>query len=1263
MRQSTCRIGRAAWLLGLVGGLAAVSAGAIEPKQTSAFLDGKEFFAPELYVSNQNAPLDKLLMQLPNRAAWEQHFQAAAGGSAQPVSVFVDPRSGAATNIIGAFPLIPGHGVGNRVTLQGVSRKLGRAVDAVDAAVVGDLARRFVVEHAGLLGIDAAQLGPLKAGQVTPELWQFSIPQQVQGVPVRDARVLGTINNGNLVLLGTESWGNANLRATPRVSSDEALDAGFAWLGGRSLKDDVQQRPQLEILPTSPQEYLDGEVYVGPVGKGYGHTLAWSFIFQRQPDDPRWEVLVDAQSGEILAFQDKNHYVKRLVMGGFYPLTITGICPTPESCGELQPQSPMSFIDTALAAPNNFTDAAGVVDYPGGTLTTTFSGSFVRTTDTCGAMNQSTTSMPLDLGGVNNDHDCTVPAGTSTGNTAASRSGIYELNKLVEQAKGYLPTNAWLGQQLTSNMNLNSTCNAFWNGTSVNFYKSGGGCRNTGEIAAVFDHEWGHGIDDNDTIGALSNSSEGYADIAAIYRLQASCVGHGFFQTVNPGCGMTADGTGFNQDEDQNAALHCDLDCSGVRDADWDKHADHTPDTALGFVCASCLTGSGPCGRQVHCAAAPSRQAAWDFVRRDLQAAPFSLDDQTAFIVGNKVFYQGSGNIGAWHACTCGGTSDGCAAANGYMQWLAADDDNGSVADGTPHMTALHAAFNRHGIACATPAPTNSGCAGGPTAASTLTVTAGVFQNALSWTPVAGATRYWVFRTEGYAGCNFGKALIAEVTGSTVYTDTAVANGRTYYYNVVAAGTSAACYGRVSNCANGTPFAGPDFTMTCAPPSLAIWEGESATTSCSATSTDSFTGTVSLACASLPTGVSCGFVPGSVSPPANGSAASTLTVTLGSEPQRGNYSFQVQGTSGAVTRSTVVNLRVNGYGTDRHGRFDPGLQAPRCFNFGQACDTGTGVNGRDTITGGNEPSQPNTINDSCADGTSGTYHVAESIDYVRVFSTDGQIMAPGGQIRIEAKVWVNDFTLDAADFYFAPDANVPVWSLIGTLTPTANNLQVLGLDHTLPAGTDVAVRVRFRRGGAASPCGAGVFDDHDDLVFKLGVPAVTAVFDPTLQAPKCTVIGKSCDSGPTLLLSRGTMAPAEPNQPNTINDSCTDGNSGTFHSDESSDRLKIETLDGGPLAVGKTVRITSTVWVWTTPTSDFLELYSAPDANAPVWTKLGATIPMTTAGAQVFTRDFVLPAGSLQAIRARFRFLGADAPTGCGTGNFNDHDDLIFAVQ
>jgi hypothetical protein len=47
----------------------------------------------------------------------------------------------------------------------------------------------------------------------------------------------------------------------------------------------------------------------------------------------------------------------------------------------------------------------------------------------------------------------------------------------------------------------------------VNFFRSGGGCSNTGEIAAVFDHEWGHGLDNNDGIPTVSSPGEGIADV------------------------------------------------------------------------------------------------------------------------------------------------------------------------------------------------------------------------------------------------------------------------------------------------------------------------------------------------------------------------------------------------------------------------------------------------------------------------------------------------------------------------------------------------------------------------------------------------------------------------------------------------------------------------------------------------------------------------------------------------------------------------------
>jgi hypothetical protein len=1104
----------------------AAAARASTNREARTPLDQKAFFLPELYVSSSHVSLDDVLVQLPGRAAWED-FLRARGETARATAlvVYIDPRSGVVSGLTGSFPLVPGDGFGNK--RAAASNDAGGA--ALDEAAVTKAVRRFIDSHRAVLGIDVAQLGAARTTQVRPDLWQVSIPQEVNGVRVRDARLAATISHGNLVTIGAEMWGNASVDTAPTVKPGAALDAGFDYAGGRTPEDTIRREPELEIVVLAPPELQGGEGFGGPVGAGYAHRLVWTFEFQRAPEDALWEVMVDAHNREVLAFVDKNQYQQRQVTGGVYPLTNTGICPSATQCGTMQTGWPMPFTDTGLASPNNFTNSAGIFTYSGGSVTTTLTGRFVDIVDTCGAVSESSASGNLSLGGSNNQHDCTT-AGASPGNTPSSRSAFYELNRIAELARGWLPTNAWLQNRLTTNVNLNQTCNAFWNGSSVNFFRSGGGCRNTGEIAGVFDHEWGHGLDDNDAAGALSNSSEGYADIAAIYRLQTSCVGHGFFQTLNDGCGMTADGTGFNVQEAQTGASHCATDCSGVRDADFAKHNPATPQTALGFVCGQCSTGPGPCGRQVHCAAAPSRQAAWDLAARDLQGAPFSLDSQSAFIVASKLFYQGSGNIGAWHACTCGSSSSGCGSTNAYMQWLAADDDNGNINDGTPHMTAIFDAFNRHGIACSTPTAQNSGCANGPSAAPGLTATPGDFSVSLSWTAVAGATRYWVFRSDGHAGCNFGKTRIAEVTG-TSYTDTQVANGRLYSYNVVAAGASAACFGRASACVQATPVASanPDFSLSCSPSSLSVAQGASGNTTCTVSSQNGFASAVDLSCNGLPSGASCSFNPDPVTPPANGSAASTLTVAVGGAAPTGTFPIQVQGVGGALTRTASVTLTVTGQGGGGQiAVFDTTLQAPRCSTVGSSCETGPslvlGRNGR-----GPEPNQPNTINDSCADGTSGVFHSDESNDALKVSTVDGTNFAAGKTVRIDATVWAwTTPSQDHLDLYFASNAASPTWTFVGTLTPTVVGAQTLSANYTLPAGALQAVRAQFRYQGSASPCTAGGFNDRDDLVFAVTSAPVTTVFSDDFETEKgWTRNAGGTDSATTGLWERGDPEPTD----------------------------------------------------------------------------------------------------------------------------------------
>ncbi len=381
---------------------------AFEAKTEDGRLQRKEFFHDELYISSSNAKVELSERGALSGDAALEDFVDAYGSD---FHLFMDPRSGTLTAIIGRVPLIPGSGVDNSRKLADLAQDLGRLVTTVDESVVGAAVQQWVIANASLIGIDADQLGSVKAAKITDTLWHVNIVQELDGIPVRHGRVAATINHGNLIVVGTETWGNVVLDTEPLITAKHAVSIGFAWAEGRESVDEIWKEPALEIIPYAPKEHQSGDTFIGDVGQGYGHRLVWAFGFRRSPALEAWEVLVDAHTGELISFEDTTVYAEEPVVGGVYPLTNIEICPTNETCGTLQPGYPMPFAYTGLAAPNDVTNSAGLYDYPGGTVTFDLSGPYVSIDDTCGTVSESTTAGPLDLGGVNGDHDCTTPGG------------------------------------------------------------------------------------------------------------------------------------------------------------------------------------------------------------------------------------------------------------------------------------------------------------------------------------------------------------------------------------------------------------------------------------------------------------------------------------------------------------------------------------------------------------------------------------------------------------------------------------------------------------------------------------------------------------------------------------------------------------------------------------------------------------------------------------------------------------------------------------
>src|SRR4029077_639683 len=213
---------------------------------------------------------------------------------------------------------------------------------------------------------------------------------------------------------------------------------------------------------------------------------------------------VDAATGEMLSFDDVNKYVSAQATGGTYQNSAaTG----PEI---VRP-------DPYLTAGSTTTNSAGIYNFTTA-VTTNLSGTYVKITDTCGSISQASDGSGNIAYGTSSGTDCTTPGAGRAGNTHASREQYYQVNRIKEVVRGWLPTNTWLTGLLNVNVNLNQTCTAYWDGTALNFFKSGGGCANTGEIAGVSLHEFGHGIDQNDATGTATDGATGesYGDTTAL---------------------------------------------------------------------------------------------------------------------------------------------------------------------------------------------------------------------------------------------------------------------------------------------------------------------------------------------------------------------------------------------------------------------------------------------------------------------------------------------------------------------------------------------------------------------------------------------------------------------------------------------------------------------------------------------------------------------------------------------------------------------------
>jgi hypothetical protein len=185
------------------------------------------------------------------------------------------------------------------------------------------------------------------------------------------------------------------------------------------------------------------------------------------------------------------------------------------------------------------------------------------------------------------------------------------------------------------NVNIKQTCNAYYDGSSTNFYRQGGGCVNTAYSTVVY-HETGHWA--NDLYGSGNGGDgfgEGSADTWAMYIIDSSIVGKDF---CGSGCNVR-DGTNTTQ------------------------------------YCGSCGAG---CYGEVHKDGEVLMGALWK-VRDHLDQ---TNGDSSGDAIADGLFHSWYVSYDAYQICK-----------SNLIQWLTLDDDDGNIGNGTPHGTDINQGY------------------------------------------------------------------------------------------------------------------------------------------------------------------------------------------------------------------------------------------------------------------------------------------------------------------------------------------------------------------------------------------------------------------------------------------------------------------------------------------------------------------------------------------------------------------------------------------
>ncbi len=439
-----------------------------------------------------------------------------------------DTPGGAAALLRQAYPQIQLYNDGaGQFIAWGTS--FGAGASALDSAA------GFVQEYSGLYGVSPAELASGNAfnGRATEGFAFDSDAGVFRGTLVYYRQVRGDLpvwrSELRLVVLNDPGfpliWAGSTLRPLGDFTVAPAALADLHTEAAHSAA--VTAHPGLVNFGAA-------DVVIWPGDEARGPALALVFEADNgMPATPvydKWLFVADAATGAIL--EAENRIIPTDVTG-----QVHGMATTLPKSAECNPEvdTVMPYAKVEIAGTVAYGDANGNFTIPNAgvdpvTVTSYMTGRYFTVNDLAGPLETLTQTVtppgPADF--MHNEAN-------SSEYTRADVNAYVQANVVRDWVLAQKPDYPVIATQTNFllNVNINNSCNAYYDGSSLNFYINAGGCANTA-YSNVVHHEYGHHIVQCAGSGQQAYG-EGYGDCVAALIADDHVLAYGFRNDCNAG--------------------------------------------------------------------------------------------------------------------------------------------------------------------------------------------------------------------------------------------------------------------------------------------------------------------------------------------------------------------------------------------------------------------------------------------------------------------------------------------------------------------------------------------------------------------------------------------------------------------------------------------------------------------------------------------------------------------------------------------------------